>query len=69
MWNRERSVKSLVRDHARATNPGLRGAPGTTRSVLRRSLRLRPVPKRADLKSILVLGSGPIVIGQACEFD
>jgi carbamoyl-phosphate synthase large subunit len=27
------------------------------------------VPKRADLKSILVLGSGPIVIGQACEFD
>jgi carbamoyl-phosphate synthase large subunit len=27
------------------------------------------VPKRADLKSILVIGSGPIVIGQACEFD
>jgi carbamoyl-phosphate synthase large subunit len=27
------------------------------------------VPKRADLKSILILGSGPIVIGQACEFD
>ena len=27
------------------------------------------MPKRADLKSILVLGSGPIVIGQACEFD
>ncbi len=25
--------------------------------------------KRADLKSILVIGSGPIVIGQACEFD
>ncbi len=30
---------------------------------------LRPVPRRTDLKSILVLGSGPIVIGQACEFD
>ena len=27
------------------------------------------MPKREDLKSILVIGSGPIVIGQACEFD
>src|SRR3984885_8052249 len=27
------------------------------------------MPKRTDLKSILVVGSGPIVIGQACEFD
>ena len=27
------------------------------------------MPKRTDIKSILVLGSGPIVIGQACEFD
>jgi carbamoyl-phosphate synthase large subunit len=27
------------------------------------------VPRRKDLKSILVIGSGPIVIGQACEFD
>ncbi len=27
------------------------------------------MPKRTDLKSILILGSGPIVIGQACEFD
>jgi carbamoyl-phosphate synthase large subunit len=27
------------------------------------------VPRRDDLKSILILGSGPIVIGQACEFD
>ncbi len=28
-----------------------------------------PVPKRTDLKTILVIGAGPIVIGQACEFD
>src|SRR5436190_17063001 len=28
-----------------------------------------PVPRRSDLRSILILGSGPIVIGQACEFD
>jgi carbamoyl-phosphate synthase large subunit len=27
------------------------------------------MPKREDLKSILIVGSGPIVIGQACEFD
>ena len=27
------------------------------------------MPKRDDLKSILIIGSGPIVIGQACEFD
>lgn len=27
------------------------------------------MPKRTDIKSILVIGSGPIVIGQACEFD
>jgi carbamoyl-phosphate synthase large subunit len=27
------------------------------------------VPKRQDLKSILIIGAGPIVIGQACEFD
>ena len=27
------------------------------------------MPKRNDLKSILIIGSGPIVIGQACEFD
>ena len=27
------------------------------------------MPRRDDLESILVIGSGPIVIGQACEFD
>ena len=25
--------------------------------------------KRADISSILVIGAGPIIIGQACEFD
>jgi carbamoyl-phosphate synthase large subunit len=29
----------------------------------------KSVPKRFDIKSVLVIGSGPIVIGQACEFD
>ena len=27
------------------------------------------MPKRTDIKKILVIGSGPIVIGQAAEFD
>ena len=27
------------------------------------------MPKRKDLKKILVIGAGPIIIGQACEFD
>ena len=27
------------------------------------------MPKRDDIRSILVIGAGPIVIGQACEFD
>ncbi len=27
------------------------------------------MPRRDDIESILVIGAGPIVIGQACEFD
>lgn len=27
------------------------------------------MPKRTDIHNILIIGSGPIVIGQACEFD
>src|SRR6266705_1585636 len=27
------------------------------------------MPKRTDLRKILIIGAGPIVIGQACEFD
>ena len=27
------------------------------------------MPKRQDIESILILGAGPIIIGQACEFD
>src|ERR1700722_13493286 len=29
----------------------------------------RHMPKRTDLRKILLIGSGPIIIGQACEFD
>jgi len=27
------------------------------------------MPKRKDIKKIMILGAGPIIIGQACEFD
>ena len=27
------------------------------------------MPKRTDIKSVLIIGAGPIIIGQACEFD
>ena len=27
------------------------------------------MPKRSDIQSVLIIGAGPIIIGQACEFD
>ena len=27
------------------------------------------MPKREDIKKVMIIGSGPIIIGQACEFD
>src|SRR5450631_3153109 len=44
--------------------------PRTTSITSARYLsRGQAVPRREDLKSVLVIGSGPIIIGQACEFD
>lgn len=40
-----------------------------TAPQLGRCPRTRNMPKRKDIKKILIIGSGPIVIGQACEFD
>ena len=42
---------------------------GAARARLESPLAVIEMPKRTDLKRILVIGSGPIVIGQACEFD
>ena len=36
---------------------------------MQRCTNKRDMPKRTDIKSILIIGAGPIVIGQACEFD
>src|ERR671921_1931718 len=50
----------------------VRGTPGTSsRSSWRTSQRRRGpnVPRRDDISSVLIIGSGPIVIGQAAEFD
>jgi carbamoyl-phosphate synthase large subunit len=49
----------------------MRSASGPLRANLkaRRSAGDRPMPKRTDIKSILIIGAGPIIIGQACEFD
>ena len=27
------------------------------------------MPKRSDINTVLIIGAGPIIIGQACEFD
>ena len=36
---------------------------------MKRKLKVETMQKRTDLKSILIIGAGPIIIGQACEFD
>src|ERR1700745_2900728 len=42
----------------------------SVRRFCRADARGREVrPKRSDIEKILIIGSGPIVIGQACEFD
>ncbi len=54
-------LRRLPRPHARPSDPARR-----RRGALSGG---RTMPRRDDLRSILVIGSGPIVIGQACEFD
>src|SRR6266487_1337909 len=58
---------------ARSSSIPKRGPARTTRGRCSRrgSTRSRrpPVPRRTDLDSICIVGSGPIVIGQAAEFD
>ena len=41
----------------------------TASSTLMEAAEDSNMPKRTDIKSILIIGAGPIVIGQACEFD
>src|SRR5262245_32664738 len=69
-WRPSLPVESGLKTRSRA-RPDLGAVRGTR---TRRALFLCPVvrermPKRTDIKSILIIGAGPIVIGQACEFD
>ena len=59
-----------VQYHPEAS-PGPPRQPLSVRSLLHPHGRLRrgAMPKRTDIESILIVGAGPIVIGQACEFD
>src|SRR5579864_2710185 len=50
------------------TGAGASGALALGRSVLRKVVQTL-MPKRTDISSILIVGAGPIVIGQAAEFD
>ena len=63
---------SSVQYHPEAS-PGPHDARATLTRVRRRCARAArhrgPLPRRADIASVAVIGSGPIVIGQACEFD
>src|SRR5262249_40140230 len=49
-----------------AQSCGVHAAYGVWRPA---EIRNGPMPKRTDIQSILIIGAGPIVIGQACEFD
>src|SRR5262249_4008543 len=64
-----RHVRGLPRRRLRQRPVPSRGVTGPARRAsLLREIGGR-VPKRTDLRSVLILGSGPIRIGQACEFD
>src|SRR5690606_10333273 len=49
-------------------NPAGPKRPYKRRSVPARTDR-KTMPKRTDIHTVLIIGAGPIVIGQACEFD
>src|SRR5207244_6009252 len=54
---------------ARGSSSRRRGRARTTAGRSSRNGWTASVPRRADIKSVCLIGSGPIVIGQACEFD
>src|SRR5439155_15227596 len=64
-----RHLRGLPRRRLRQRAVPSRGVTGPARRASLLRPTRRAMPKRADLRSILILGSGPIRIGQACEFD
>ena len=67
-----RDVRPLRSPHAEAPSTKAPGPHQRQATAARQGrLRLTPIfmPKRTDIESILIIGAGPIIIGQACEFD
>src|SRR5215204_2703322 len=64
------SVSALVR-RVRGGLAGVYNAPKlrVEEGTFARGRAQRQMPRRTDIRKILIIGSGPIVIGQACEFD
>ncbi len=66
---------AIKRHHpSRIQNATMRTIPGIAWNRARHCVgnpkyRFLKMPKRTDIKSILIIGAGPIIIGQACEFD
>src|SRR5262249_3753124 len=51
------------------TSASPKDAPERAFFLWSRPRHCEPMPKRTDISSIMIIGAGPIVIGQACEFD
>ena len=72
-WEIDVCAPRVSSRNGQCDQPAVRGASGRRRSSAPRAGWLcgkrAPMPRRNDLESILIIGSGPIVIGQACEFD
>src|SRR5687768_18257339 len=52
-----------------STAASSRNAERPFRRGRKRGTRISQMPRRKDIESVLIIGSGPIVIGQAAEFD
>src|SRR2546430_14349744 len=67
---RSKGSSSHWRTRARSSSTRKPGRARTTRGPSSRAgWRRSRLPRRPDLRSVCLIGSGPIVIGQACEFD
>src|SRR5712692_8938895 len=64
-----RGSSSRTSRGARSSTTRRRARARTTRGISSTASSAWPVPRRDDIKKILLVGSGPIVIGQAAEFD
>ena len=68
-----RSVSRAIPKRARVRTTSTTCSTGSSDDGTAQGASIEPdrtnMPKRTDIKSVLIIGAGPIVIGQACEFD